>query len=195
MASPETPTWCEALYAAKAAELLLYGRALGLGHGEAEDVLHDVFRHLLELPAAPENPAHYAVRAFRNRALNHRRGLWRRLARELESARWFEPAPAAAEREAAAVRCLAGLPAEQREAIVLKLWHGLTFEAIGELTGASPHTAAGRYRYGLAKLRACLRGDGPRHDFNEASLPSHERTGEPGGAARVLAAAPALGAA
>ena len=39
--------WCERLYAQHAAELLLYGRALGLSHSEAEDVLHDAFVSLL----------------------------------------------------------------------------------------------------------------------------------------------------
>lgn len=157
-ATPSAARWCEELYAAQAAELLLYGRALGLTHGEAEDVLHDVFRQLLALAERPAEPAFYAVRAYRNRALNHRRSLWRRVAREFESARWFERDgdPAA---EQAAVRALAALPAAQREAIVLKLWHGLTFEAIGAATGVSPHTAAGRYRYGLEKLRTLLKGD------------------------------------
>ena len=42
--------WCEALYEAKAAELILYGRALGLGHGEAEDVLQETFLALMRLP-------------------------------------------------------------------------------------------------------------------------------------------------
>lgn len=54
------------------------------------------------------------------------------------------------------MRCLQSLPAEQREVIVLKLWHGHTFEEIGDLLETSPNTAAGRYRYGLQKLRACL---------------------------------------
>jgi hypothetical protein len=31
--------WLEKFYEAKAAGLILYGRALGLSHGEAEDVL------------------------------------------------------------------------------------------------------------------------------------------------------------
>ena len=39
--------WCEALYQQKAAELMLYGRALGLSHGEAEDVLQETFLALL----------------------------------------------------------------------------------------------------------------------------------------------------
>lgn len=32
-----------------AAELILYGRALGLGHGESEDLVHDAFRALMDL--------------------------------------------------------------------------------------------------------------------------------------------------
>lgn len=159
MSSEATPAWCERLYAAKAAGLILYGRALGLSHGEAEDVLQETFMVLLRLATQPEEPERYSVRAYRNAALNYRRSLWRRLTRELESARWFERAPDESPAERAAMRCLAGLPPAQREAIVLKLWHRLTFEEIGETLGISPHTAAGRYRYGVEKLRACLKGE------------------------------------
>jgi RNA polymerase sigma-70 factor (ECF subfamily) len=52
---------------------------------------------------------------------------------------------------------LAALPREQREVIVLKIWNGLTFEAIGRLFDLSPNTVAGRYRYGLNKLRGWLK--------------------------------------
>jgi DNA-directed RNA polymerase specialized sigma24 family protein len=38
-----TPAWCERLYATKATELILYGRALGLSHAEAEDVAQETF--------------------------------------------------------------------------------------------------------------------------------------------------------
>jgi RNA polymerase sigma-70 factor (ECF subfamily) len=151
--------WCEKVYEAKAAGLLLYGRALGLSHGEAEDVLQETFLALMQKPAPPEQPGHYCIRCFRNRALNYRRSLWRRLTRELESRRWFERAPAETPQERAAMRCLAMLPAEQREVIVLKIWHQYTYEEIGQLLGLSPNTAAGRYRYGLQKLRACLKGE------------------------------------
>jgi RNA polymerase sigma factor (sigma-70 family) len=96
------------------------------------------------------------VRSYRNRALNYRRSLWRRLAREWESLRWFERAPDETDTERAAMRCLAALPQPQREVIVLKIWHRYTFEEIGELLGVSPNTAAGRYRYGMEKLRATL---------------------------------------
>jgi RNA polymerase sigma-70 factor (ECF subfamily) len=150
--------WCEALYDLKSAELILYGRALGLGHGEAEDVLQETFVALMQMPYPPAKPEHYCVRSFRNRALNHRRSLWRRLAREWESLRWFEKVPAETSEERMAMRCLAELPVEQREVIVLKVWHGCTFEEIGGLLEISANTAAGRYRYGLQKMKLKLEG-------------------------------------
>ncbi len=155
--------WAAALYDACAADLVLYGRAIGLTHAEAEDVLHDSFRALLGLDSRPREPRYYLVRTFRNRALNHRRSLWRRLAREMESHRWFDPDPESGAAAEAAAVALSALPPEQREVIVLHLWHGLTFEAVGELQGISPNTAAGRYRYGLQKLRNLLKQ--PDHEL------------------------------
>ena len=148
---------CRALYERKAAELILYGRALGLTHGEAEDVLQETFVALLQLRTWPEQPDRYCVRAYRNRALNCRRSLWNRVRHELESRHWFERSSAELPWERAAMRCLASLPIEQREVIVLKIWHQHTFDEIGELLTLSPNTAAGRYRYGLQKLRTCLK--------------------------------------
>jgi len=58
--------------------------------------------------------------------------------------------------EASEVRlgeALAGLSAEQREAVVLKEFEGLTFRAIGAVCRVSTNTAASRYRYGMAQLR------------------------------------------
>lgn len=143
---------CQRFYDAKAAQMILYGRALGLGHAEAEDVLQETFLAVMRLATAPQELEHYCLRVFRNRALNYRRGLLRRLARELEARSWFEPAGADG-REELAMRQLAQLPAEQREVIVLKIWQRYTFEEIGALAGISPNTAAARYRYGLQKLR------------------------------------------
>jgi RNA polymerase sigma-70 factor, ECF subfamily len=150
-------SWCESLYEKKAGELILYGRALGLSHSEAEDVLQETFLALLQKGSEPAQPEHYCVRSFRNRALNFRRGLWRRLAREIESRSWFEPSAAADPAENSAMLCLTRLPREQREVIVLKIWHQYTFEAIGDLIGASPNTVAGRYRYGMQKLKSRLK--------------------------------------
>ncbi len=156
----EQRRWCEALYEAQASKLVLYGRALGLSHAEAEDVLQETFIALLRVKADLQKPEWYALRTFRNRALNYRRSLWRRLTRELESQRWFERSPAESLAEQQAMRALAELPREQREVIVLKIWHERTFEEIGNLLEISPNTAAGRYRYGLQKMRQVLKGAG-----------------------------------
>ena len=150
--------WCERLYDDKAALLLLYGRALGLGHTESEDVLQETFVALLKLEEKPDEPDHYVYRAFRNRALNHKRSLWRRLTREFESLRWFETDSAESPLEKEAMRCLERLPPEQKEVIVLKIWSEYTFDQIGKLLDLSPNTVAGRYRYGMEKLRVCLKG-------------------------------------
>jgi RNA polymerase sigma-70 factor (ECF subfamily) len=148
--------WCEALYDAEAARLLLYGRALGLCSAEAEDVIHDLFVALLQQENPPDQPAHYLVRAFRNRVLNRKRSLWRRCLAEWESKRWFEITPQESTQERAAMRCLAGLPVEQREVVVLKHWHDLTFAQIADMLKLSPNTVAARYRYGLQKIRTQL---------------------------------------
>jgi RNA polymerase sigma-70 factor (ECF subfamily) len=173
--------WCETLYRAKASELILYGRALGLSHGEAEDVVQETFLALMRRPDPPETPEHYCVRAFRNRALNYRRSLWRRLAREWECLDWFEPPRTESDAERAAMRSLTELPPDQREVIVLKIWHEYTFEEIGELLEISPNTAAGRYRYGLRKLRESLK---------DTDYERNERSGE---TIALVGAAPPLG--
>ena len=190
----------ETLYEAKAAELVLYGRALGLTHGEAEDVLQETFLALMQMAGGgancqdapgrmPLKPEHYCVRSYRNRALNHRRSLWRRLTREIESLRWFEKSPGESEAERAAMNCLAALPVEQREAIVLKIWHRFTFEEIGGLLGISPNTAAGRYRYGLQKIKSQLAEGAPRKGI-VYGRERDEITGDP---TACLASAPGVG--
>ncbi len=181
MNNSELNCWCKELYESKAAGLLLYGRALGLSHSEAEDVLQETFLALLNLPREPEQPERYCLRAFRNRAVNYRRTLWRRFAREVESKRWFDVSSETTDAEMAAMRCLEKLPAEQREVIVLKIWHGFTFEEIGEVLEASPNTVAGRYRYGISKLKVRLKGI------------DYEQSGYFGETVAILESSPALG--
>ena len=173
--------WFRNLYQAKAAGLILYGRALGLSHGEAEDVLQETFMALMHKPEPPREPEHYCLRSFRNRALNYKRSLWRRMTRELESRRWFEKSAPEDPAERAAMRCLEELPAEQREAVVLKIWNRYTFEEIGALLDISPNTAAGRYRYGLQKVKNQLEGL------------DYERDGFTGDPLAFLASTPTVG--
>lgn len=144
------------LYELKAAGLLLYGRALGLSHNEAEDILQETFLAMIELSNLPDAPERYCFRCFRNKALNYKRNLWRRLRREFESKKWFEPSQDNFQLADKAVNALKQLPPDQQEVIVLKIWNKLTFDQIGELLNISPNTVAGRYRYGLNKLKTIL---------------------------------------
>jgi RNA polymerase sigma-70 factor (ECF subfamily) len=146
-------------------------------------VVQETFLALMQKPELPREPENYCLRSFRNRALNYKRSLWRRLTRELESQRWFEKNDEASPAERAAMQQLAALPPEQREVIVLKIWNRCTFEEIGALLDISPNTAAGRYRYGLQKMKLQLEGA------------SYERDEFTGDAIAFLAAPPPVGAA
>lgn len=136
--------------------LVLYARSL-LGDGAAaEDVVQQVFVKLLEgrVPA-PTEPKPYLYRAVRNAALNARRDEGRRRPwPEQEPA--FEAAPGREDEREELEKALEGLPQEQRETVVMKVWGGMTFEEIAALAGVSLNTAASRYRYGMEKLRERL---------------------------------------
>jgi len=154
----EHSDWFEKFYDAKASGLILYGRALGLSHGEAEDALHETFLAVMRLREFPREAENYLVRSFRNRALNFKRSIWRRLTRELESHHWFERSPEEDPALEIVMCALSELPQQQREVIVLKIWNRFTFEEIGGLLEISPNTAAGRYRYGLQKIKSKMEG-------------------------------------
>lgn len=47
----------------------------------------------------------------------------------------------------------AELPIEQREVLILKVTYEMTFQEISDTIGISINTAAGRYRYGVERLR------------------------------------------
>jgi RNA polymerase sigma-70 factor (ECF subfamily) len=70
-------------------------------------------------------------------------------------------------------RALLTLPAEQREAVALKIDGELTFAEMAQVMGVNINTAASRYRYALEKLR-CLLGGRPESNNQRSSLPSEE---------------------
>jgi len=66
--------------------------------------------------------------------------------------------PSVAETGPRISQALMELPSTQREVVLLKIWHALTFDAIAVLLGISANTAASRYRYAMDKLRVTLAG-------------------------------------
>jgi len=56
--------------------------------------------------------------------------------------------------------CLAlnGLPEKQRYTVILKVYQGLTYREIAEITGCAEGTAKANFHFGVKKLREILRG-------------------------------------
>jgi RNA polymerase sigma-70 factor (ECF subfamily) len=151
----------------------LYGAALQIVRDptEAQDIVHDTFVALWEKAATFETTRgsafSWAITLTRNRAIDRVR-MRRRRAELLEAS---VPADlgydesgaadsgdaAALGEEARAVRAaVAGLPAEQRRALELAFFGGLTQEEIARKLSAPLGTVKARIRRGLLKLRDSL---------------------------------------
>ena len=139
--------------------LALYVRQW-LDPAAADDVVQELFVKLLSQPSLPQNAKAWLYRAARNAAVSQGRSFWRRKRREQAVARQrvelFDARPDDAIDAAAAGEALGGLPPEQREAVVLRIWSGLTLAEVAEVTGTSVSTAFTRYRAGLAEIRRVM---------------------------------------
>jgi RNA polymerase sigma factor (sigma-70 family) len=125
-----------------------------------QDVVQDAFVQLVRQPEAPQCAAAWLYHVVRNRAISVSRSAQRRRKHEGRSAAdvatWFVPADDSRMDAEAAAEALNALPQEQRETVVAKLWGGLSFDQIGELTQTSSSTAHRRYQTALAALRERL---------------------------------------
>ena len=130
-------------------------------HHCAEDVLQEVFMRLLRVarrdPAALQNRL-YVLRVGRNEAYRALKKGRRRIQGTDGLLTFADPHTGLESDRLAIEEVLAGLPAEQREALQMKVYMSMTFEEIAELTGVSPNTAASRYRYAIEKMRSRLDG-------------------------------------
>jgi RNA polymerase sigma-70 factor (ECF subfamily) len=141
------------LFNEHSAALVLYARQWCAA---PEDVVQQAFINLAALGQPPERPVAWLYRAVRNAALNAACAARRRRRHEGAAAQarpWFVAFNATALDAEAAAGALRGLPPDQREIIVARLWGGLTFEQIGELTDTSASTAYRAYVAGIESLR------------------------------------------
>src|SRR5262245_976269 len=160
------PLDLERLYDDHAQSLFAYLLNLTRNEADTHDVLQELFLKLANRPESlngVRDERAFFLRLAHNLAIDLMR---RRATREKnyatlasESAVLFAPTSesdeqAFHERLSAA---LAELPPDQRAVVHLKLWEGLTFDAIAEALEIPPNTAASRYRYGIDKLRERLR--------------------------------------
>jgi len=156
-----TPDLLKFLYRTHGAALAAYARCFGLDFASAEDVVQHVFVKLLAgQTQAAQSPLAYLHRAVRNAALNHRRDR-RREAELPKDQLWFVHAEAHPAEVLALQNALQELSEEQREAVFLRIWSGMTLKEVAEATETPLNTVASRYRYGLDKLREQL-GEGIR---------------------------------
>lgn len=133
---------------------------------ETRDVLQEVFTRLASRPHLLQGVADvrgFLLRLTHNLAVDTiRRRASRRRAHDglaQEPAPLFEPEsnPDQAIVQRHIESALAELPPEQRAILQLKLWEGLTFDAIARVLDIPLNTAASRYRYAMDKLRPRLR--------------------------------------
>ena len=149
-----------AVYRRMGQRLFRYASAILASAEDAEDVVQDLFVALAETSPWPRDVDGYLLRAARNRSLKRLGRSRRRLQLLKEGMPMLLPRdpgdPALTELARKASLALAELPVEQREAVALHLFDGMTFEAIGELTEAPASTAASRYQAGIGKLQERL---------------------------------------
>jgi RNA polymerase sigma-70 factor (ECF subfamily) len=155
----------ERLYDEEAQGVYRYALALTGREDVAKDLLQDLFVKVahdgMSLAGARDTRA-YLFRMARNLFIDRRR---REQSRRERGERWGRqfglvaegPDPDQREFVNWLEKGLAELPEEQRSAVVMRLWDGMSFAEIGEVCEVSPNTAASRYRYGIDKMRRLLR--------------------------------------
>ena len=150
-----TPGWLAGLLEKHGAALVLYARQWCTC---PEDIVQDAFAKLVSRPARPEHVAAWLYRVVRNGAMSAARGERRRRQREQRTAAsevWFSDAAGALDAQEASA-ALGDLPGELREVVVARIWGGLTYAEIAELTATSTSTAQRRYEQGLRELQTQL---------------------------------------
>lgn len=157
--SDEPHAW-RPLLARHGAALVLFARQFCPTTEDAEDAVQDGFARFWSARQRARDETAYLFACVRAAAIDLSRRQWRLARREqvaVAPSGGFEPDPLVdRERREMLERAVAGLPLEQREVLVLKIWGGLTFAQIAVAQDIPANTAASRYRYALAALRRDL---------------------------------------
>jgi RNA polymerase sigma-70 factor (ECF subfamily) len=144
--------------------LMLYARQWTGSTADAEEAVQNGFIRLWrskyrDIP----NPVPLLFTTVKRSAIDLARSRSRRKDREIKhseeyprSVVWFESSLEGDERKAEIQEAMKGLPEEQREVLVMKIWGDLTFREIAESLEISQNTVASRYRYALNALRNLL---------------------------------------
>ena len=127
-----------------------------------EDCVQESFVKLAALSRPPENCVAWLFKVTRNHAISSLRSKKRRVEHE-SFASWLsdhhtassDPArlvPVKEEQERL-IESLNGLAAEEREIVVMRIWSGLTWSQIAELSETSSSSAQRNYAAAIEKIR------------------------------------------
>lgn len=155
----------EHLYDAHAAGLFHYLLGFTKSEPDAKDLLQEIFVKVASRGGteALRDPKAFLFRMAHNLAIDwtrrrrSRTNADRLLAAERSHGHQIAGDPDQEILATGFAAALATLPDEQRSVVELRLWEGLSFEAIAEAQAIPMNTAASRYRYGIDKLRGLLR--------------------------------------
>ena len=149
----------EELVHTRLADLVLFAKQWK--HTAAEDIVQEAFLKLMKQKVFPDNPIAWLYTVIRNISNNEVRSHNRRKKREFavqESKGLFEvPDSDDKEQVDRMIRELESLDLEYREVIVAKIWGGLTYEEIAEMTGTSRSSVHRKYQEGIRRLGENLR--------------------------------------
>lgn len=156
--------WLRSIHDQYAASLYRYALALTCSVEDAQDAVQEVFARISRQPkrfTEVQNVRAYLFAATRNAAYSILRGRMR--CEALHEAICMDIAAVCAPetRQISATiivirEAIAQLSIEQREVLVLKILDQMTFKEIAQTVKAPMNTVAGRYRYGIEKLRLAL---------------------------------------
>lgn len=140
-------------FASHRQELFTFALSLTRCPMGAEDAVQTAFSQVLQRNRAPRELRPYLFRCVRNAAMDDGRAR-QRAGTDVSI---FNGVPVV--REDARLRLeveelFGTLTPDEREAVVLKVYSGMTFDEIATVRGVPLQTAASWYRRGLAKLRA-----------------------------------------
>jgi RNA polymerase sigma-70 factor, ECF subfamily len=155
--------WLDAFYREHRQALFTCALAVTRSPEQAEDAIQEAFFRLYRLHGSTANGKAYIWRAVRNAAIDQLRRNPRH--EDVDGVSILDPSPDPAERaetgefQRRVAVALADLPENEREAIAMHLYAGLTFREIAEVREVPLGTVTSWYRRGLDVLRERLAAD------------------------------------
>jgi RNA polymerase sigma-70 factor, ECF subfamily len=149
----------EKFYIENKSKLFNYAVSLVSNKATAEDVVHSVFKKMLEKDIKPQNLKAYIYRSIKNEIID----IWRKPQLFYEEELVFELKDEKDTKDndlAEYVQySLNKLDAKDKDIIILKIYNDMTFKEIAEVLDESINTISSRYRRGLEKLKKYIDGE------------------------------------